>query len=222
MVLHCPTKNEASTDFICGKAISCQLIFEGKTQKNAISPTREENVPEWYQQVIETADLVDNSPVCGCIVIRPWGCAIWELIQKYLDAMFKASGHKNAYFLLFIPLKYFGKEAEHVEGFAKECAIVAHTCLQLDGKGSLKPTSELDEPLIVRPTSETVIGEMFSKLIQSYRDLPITINQYPTVVRWEMRPGTFLRTTEFRWQEGHTVHATAEEAQKETLDMLEC
>ncbi|MDR1528728.1 MAG: proline--tRNA ligase [Puniceicoccales bacterium] len=193
-----------------------------KLKKNAISPMREENFPEWYQQVIKAADLADNSPVRGCMVIRPWGYAIWELIQKYLDAMFKASGHKNAYFPLFIPLKYFEKEAEHVEGFAKECAIVTHTRLQPDGKGGLKPTSALDEPLIVRPTSETIIGEMFSKWVQSYRDLPIKINQWANVVRWEMRPRMFLRTTEFLWQEGHTVHATDEEAQKEALDMLEC
>ncbi|MDR1233131.1 MAG: proline--tRNA ligase [Puniceicoccales bacterium] len=193
-----------------------------KLKTNAISPTRDENFPEWYQQVIKAADLADNSPVRGCMVIRPWGYAIWELIQKYLDAMFKAFGHKNAYFPLFIPLKYFEKEAEHVEGFAKECAIVTHTRLQPDGKGGLKPTSELDEPLIVRPTSETIIGEMFSKWVQSYRDLPIKINQWANVVRWEMRPRMFLRTTEFLWQEGHTVHATDEEAQKEALDMLEC
>ncbi|MDR1891165.1 MAG: proline--tRNA ligase [Puniceicoccales bacterium] len=195
---------------------------ENKSERNAISPTREEDFPEWYQQVIRAADLADNSPVRGCMVIRPWGYAIWELIQKYLDGMFKATGHKNAYFPLFIPLKYFEKEATHVEGFAKECAIVTHTRLQSDGKGGLKPTSELDEPLIVRPTSETIIGEMFAKWVQSYRDLPIKINQWANVVRWEMRTRMFLRTTEFLWQEGHTVHATSEEAQKEALDMLEC
>ncbi|MDR1401477.1 MAG: proline--tRNA ligase [Puniceicoccales bacterium] len=191
-------------------------------KKNAISPTRAENFPEWYQQVIQAASLADNSPVRGCMVIRPWGYAIWELIQKRLDGMFKAMGHKNAYFPLLIPLKYFEKEAEHVEGFAKECAIVTHTHLQPDGKGGLEPTSPLDEPLIIRPTSETIIGEMFAKWIQSYRDLPLKINQWANVVRWEMRPRMFLRTTEFLWQEGHTVHATSEEAQQVALDMLEC
>ncbi|MDR2778973.1 MAG: proline--tRNA ligase [Puniceicoccales bacterium] len=197
-------------------------VVDGTSKRNAVSPTREENFPEWYQQVIRVSGLADNSPVRGCMVIRPWGYAIWELIQKRLDGMFKASGHKNAYFPLFIPLKYFEKEAEHVEGFAKECAIVTHTRLQSDGKGKLRPASELDEPLIVRPTSETIIGEMFSKWIHSYRDLPIKINQWANVVRWEMRPRMFLRTTEFLWQEGHTVHATGEEAQNEALDMLEC
>ncbi|MDR1595906.1 MAG: proline--tRNA ligase [Puniceicoccales bacterium] len=190
--------------------------------KNAISPTRAENFPEWYQQVIKVAGLADNSPVRGCMVICPWGYAIWELVQKRLDAVFKATGHQNAYFPLFIPLKYFEKEAEHVEGFSKECAVVTHTRLQPDGKGGLEPTAQLDEPLIVRPTSEIIIGEMFAKWVQSYRDLPIKINQWANVVRWEMRPRMFLRTAEFLWQEGHTVHATDEEARKEALDMLEC
>ncbi|MDR1414012.1 MAG: proline--tRNA ligase [Puniceicoccales bacterium] len=199
-----------------------QRISRDASKKNAISPTRAENFPEWYQQVIQAAALADNSPVRGCMVIRPWGYAIWELIQKRLDGMFKATGHQNAYFPLFIPLKYFEKEAEHVEGFAKECAIVTHTHLQPDGKGGLKPTSPLDEPLIVRPTSETIIGEMFAKWVQSYRDLPLKINQWANVVRWEMRPRMFLRTTEFLWQEGHTVHSTSEEALEEALNMLEC
>jgi prolyl-tRNA synthetase len=155
------------------------------------------------------------------MIIRPWGYAIWELIQKYLDGMFKATGHKNAYFLLFIPLEYFKKEVEYVEGFANEYAIVTHTHLQSDGKGGLKPISELDELLVVLPTSEMIIGEMFAKWVQSYRDLPIKINQWANVVRWKMRTRIFLCTTGFLWQESHTVHATCEEAQKEALDMLE-
>ncbi|MDR1433438.1 MAG: proline--tRNA ligase [Puniceicoccales bacterium] len=199
-----------------------QQASANASKKNAISPARAENFPEWYQQVIKAADLADNSPVRGCMVIRPWGYAIWELVQKRLDAMFKAMGHQNAYFPLFIPLGYFEREARHVEGFAKECAIVTHTRLQPDGKGGLKPAAALEEPLIVRPTSETIIGEMFSKWVHSYRDLPLKINQWANVVRWEMRPRMFLRTTEFLWQEGHTVHAIGEEAQKEALDMLEC
>jgi prolyl-tRNA synthetase len=190
--------------------------------KSAVNPTRAENFPEWYQAVIKAADLADNSPVRGCMVIRPWGYAIWELIQKKLDGMLKAMGCQNAYFPLFIPLKYFEKEAEHVEGFAKECAIVTHTRLRQDESGNLRPTSPLEEPLIVRPTSETIIGEMFAKWIQSYRDLPLKINQWANVVRWEMRPRMFLRTTEFLWQEGHTAHATGEEAAKEAIDMLKC
>jgi prolyl-tRNA synthetase len=202
--------------------VTNQRTQENVGGKSAISPTREENFPEWYQQVVRAADLADNSPVRGCMVIRPWGYAIWELIQRRLDAMFKARGHKNAYFPLFIPLKYFEREAKHVEGFAKECAIVTHTRLQPDGKGGLVPTAALEEPLIVRPTSETIIGEMFSKWVQSYRDLPLKINQWANVVRWEMRTRMFLRTTEFLWQEGHTVHATDVEAQREALDMLEC
>ena len=188
----------------------------------AISPTRSENFPGWYQQVIKSADLAENSPVRGCMVIKPWGYAIWERIQNILDGMLKSSGHKNVYFPLFIPLKYFEKEAEHVDGFAKECAVVTHTCLRADGNGGLEPTSKLEEPLVVRPTSETIIGEMFAKWVQSYRDLPIKINQWANVVRWEMRTRMFLRTTEFLWQEGHTVHSTSDEAELEANDMLSC
>lgn len=191
-------------------------------RKYAISPTRAENFSGWYQQVIKAADLAENSPVRGCMVIKPWGYAIWERIHSILDGMFKSTGHQNVYFPLFIPLKYFEKEAEHVDGFAKECAIVTHTRLQSDGHGGLEPTSKLDEPLIVRPTSETIIGEMFSKWVHSYRDLPIKINQWANVVRWEMRTRMFLRTTEFLWQEGHTAHSTRSEAELETNDMLSC
>ncbi|GAB4227045.1 MAG: proline--tRNA ligase [Chlamydiales bacterium] len=188
-------------------------------KQHAISPTREEDFPEWYQQVLKAADLAENSPVRGCMVIKPWGYAIWENMQQILDAEIKKTGHLNAYFPLFIPLSFLEKEAKHVEGFAKECAVVTHHRLeQKDGK--LVPTGELEEPLVVRPTSEMIIGDCFSRWIQSYRDLPLLINQWANVVRWEMRPRIFLRTTEFLWQEGHTAHATEDEALKETLKML--
>lgn len=192
-----------------------------KPPQNAISPTRADDYPEWYQQVIKAADLAEISPVRGCMVIKPWGYAIWENMQKALDAKFKATGHQNAYFPLFIPISYLEKEAAHVEGFAKECAVVTHHRLEPDGKGGLKPAAPLDEPLIVRPTSETIIGEMYAKWVQSYRDLPILINQWANVVRWELRTRMFLRTTEFLWQEGHTAHATEAEAREETLQMLD-
>jgi prolyl-tRNA synthetase len=193
----------------------------GNRQKTAITPTREENYPEWYQQVIKAADMAQNSPVRGCMVIKPWGWTIWENIQKHLDRMFKETGHVNAYFPLFIPLSYLQKEADHVEGFAKECAVVTHHRLEAGPDGRLRPAGELEEPLIIRPTSETIIGEMYAKWVQSYRDLPILINQWANVVRWEMRPRIFLRTAEFLWQEGHTAHATAEEARIETMKMLD-
>jgi prolyl-tRNA synthetase len=191
--------------------------------KTAITPTRSEDFSEWYQQVIRAADLAENSDVRGCMVIKPWGYGIWENIQSQLDSMFKATGHKNAYFPLFIPLSYLEKEATHVEGFAKECAVVTHHRLDLgpDGKMRPAPSAKLAEPLVVRPTSETIIGSAFSKWVESYRDLPILINQWANVVRWEMRPRIFLRTTEFLWQEGHTVHETQEEAIEETVAMLE-
>ncbi len=189
-------------------------------QKNAISPTRDENYPEWYQQVVRAADLAENTPVRGCMVIKPWGYGIWENIRDALDGMFKETGHKNAYFPLFIPKSFLQREAEHVDGFAKECAVVTHSRLEADENGILQPAGELDEPLIVRPTSETIIGELFARWVQSYRDLPLLINQWANVVRWEMRPRLFLRTAEFLWQEGHTVHATAEEAIEETRLML--
>ena len=189
--------------------------------KTAITPTRAENYSEWYQQVIAGADLAENSPVRGCMIIRPWGYALWENMQRALDDMFKATGHQNAYFPLFIPLSFFQKEAEHVEGFAKECAVVTHHRLEPDADGKLVPTGELEEPLVVRPTSETIIGDAFSRWVQSYRDLPLLINQWANVVRWEMRTRLFLRTTEFLWQEGHTAHATKEEAVEETMRMLD-
>lgn len=189
--------------------------------KTAISPTREEDYPEWYQQVIRAADLAEVSPVRGCMVIKPWGWSIWENVQKVLDGMFKATGHENAYFPLFIPMSFLEKEAQHVDGFAKECAVVTHHRLEPGKDGKLVPAGPLEEPLIVRPTSETIIGSMYAKWVQSYRDLPILINQWANVVRWELRTRLFLRTTEFLWQEGHTAHATEEEAREETSKMLE-
>jgi prolyl-tRNA synthetase len=171
---------------------------------------------------VRAADLAESSPVRGCMVIKPWGYAIWENIQRELDAMFKATGHKNAYFPLFIPKSFLEKEAEHVEGFAKECAVVTHHRLVAAPSGGLipDPQARLEEPLIVRPTSETIIGAAFASWIQSYRDLPLLINQWANVVRWELRTRLFLRTTEFLWQEGHTAHATEAEAREETLRML--
>jgi len=191
------------------------------TEKTAITPTRQQDFPEWYQQVIRAAELAESSEVRGCMVIRPWGFGIWENMQRQLDAMFHATGHRNAYFPLFIPLSYFAKEAEHVEGFAKECAVVTHSRLEVGPDGKMKPASPLSEPLVVRPTSETIIGASYAKWVQSYRDLPILINQWCNVVRWEMRPRLFLRTTEFLWQEGHTVHETEAEAREETKRMLD-
>jgi len=194
----------------------------GKTQ-NALPVTRAQNYPEWYLEVIKAADLAENSPVRGSMVIKPWGWAIWENMQSVLDAKFKATGHVNAYFPLLIPLSFLEKEADHVEGFAKECAVVTHHRLKAGADGKLGPDAEskLDEPLIIRPTSETIIGHMYAKWVQSYRDLPILMNQWCNVMRWEMRTRLFLRTAEFLWQEGHTVHATADEAVEETLRMLD-
>jgi prolyl-tRNA synthetase len=189
-------------------------------QKTAISPRRDEDFPEWYQQVVRAAELAEPSDVRGCMVIRPWGYGIWENMQHLLDGMFRATGHRNAYFPLFIPLSYFAKEAEHVEGFAKECAVVTHTRLEAGPDGKLKPGSPLNEPLVVRPTSETIIGASYAKWVQSYRDLPILLNQWANIVRWEMRPRLFLRTAEFLWQEGHTVHETEADAREETERML--
>ena len=192
--------------------------------QTAITPTRAENYAEWYQQVVKAAELAEASDVRGCMVIKPWGYALWENIQRSLDRMFKDTGHRNAYFPLFIPLSFLEKEAEHVEGFAKECAVVTHHRLEpgkkADGRMGLVPAGELQEPLVVRPTSETIIGASFAKWVQSYRDLPLLINQWANVVRWEMRTRLFLRTTEFLWQEGHTAHATQAEAEEETAKIL--
>ena len=192
-----------------------------KAPKTAIQPTRADDYPEWYQQVIRASDLAENSPVRGCMVIKPWGYRLWENMQRALDDMFKATGHQNAYFPLFIPMSFLEKEAEHVEGFAKECAVVTHHRLEPDPDGGLRPAGPLEEPLIVRPTSETIIGATYAKWVQSYRDLPILINQWANVVRWEMRTRMFLRTAEFLWQEGHTVHATEAEAIEETERMID-
>ncbi len=185
--------------------------------------SRKENYSQWYNDLVLKADLAENSAVRGCMVIKPYGYAIWEKIQGELDRMFKETGHVNAYFPLFIPKSFFSKEAQHVEGFAKECAVVTHYRLKNDenGKGIVvDETAKLEEELIVRPTSETIIWNTYKNWIQSYRDLPILINQWANVVRWEMRTRLFLRTTEFLWQEGHTAHATKEEALEETLRML--
>jgi prolyl-tRNA synthetase len=192
----------------------------GKQQKNAVSPSRAEDYPEWYQQVIKASDMAERSPVRGCMVIKPWGYALWENIVAQMDRMFKATGVKNAYFPLFIPINFLEKEAEHVEGFAKECAVVTHHRLEQGPDGGLVPGGRLTEPLVVRPTSETIIGDSFSKWISSYRDLPLLINQWANVVRWEMRTRIFLRTSEFLWQEGHTAHATDTEAIERTRMML--
>jgi prolyl-tRNA synthetase len=198
-------------------------VAKNETPKTAITPTRNDDYAEWYQQVVRAADLAENSPVRGCMVIKPWGYALWENIQRELDRMFKATGHKNAYFPLFIPKSFLEKEAEHVEGFAKECAVVTHHRLVAGPEGGLIPDPEakLEEPLIVRPTSETIIGAAFASWVQSYRDLPLLINQWANVVRWELRTRLFLRTAEFLWQEGHTAHATEAEAREETAKMLD-
>lgn len=192
-----------------------------KKARTAITPTREDDYPQWYQEVVKAAELAETSQVRGCMVIKPWGYGLWENIQGALDKMFKDTGHENAYFPLFIPKSFLEKEAEHVEGFAKECAVVTHHRLEDDGSGGLVPAGKLEEPLIVRPTSETIIGATYAKWVQSYRDLPILVNQWANVVRWEMRTRLFLRTAEFLWQEGHTVHETEEEALDETRKMLE-
>jgi prolyl-tRNA synthetase len=185
---------------------------------------RAEDYSRWYQDVVIQAEMADYSPVRGCMVIRPNGYAIWEAMRADLDARFKATGHQNLYFPLFIPKSFLSREAEHVEGFAKECAVVTHSRLKAaeDGRGVVvDPESALEEELVVRPTSETIIWAMYAKWIQSYRDLPLLYNQWANVVRWEMRTRLFLRTTEFLWQEGHTAHATREEAVEEALRMLE-
>ncbi len=179
---------------------------------------KDENYAQWYNDLVIKADLAENSAVRGCMVIKPYGYAIWEKIQAELDRLFKATGHVNAYFPLFIPKSFFSKEAAHVKGFAKECAVVTHYRLKLDESGGIvvDETAKLDEELIIRPTSETIIWHSYKNWIQSYRDLPILINQWANVVRWEMRTRLFLRTAEFLWQEGHTAHATREEAVEET------
>ncbi len=193
-----------------------------KKAKTAITPTRDEDFPQWYQNVIKAADMAENAPVRGCMIIKPYGYAVWENIQKNFDRMIKLEGVQNAYFPLLIPLSYIGKEAEHVDGFAKECAVVTHHRLEADTEnGGLKPAGELAEPMVIRPTSETIIGESFSRWIQSYRDLPLKLNQWANVMRWEMRTRLFLRTSEFLWQEGHNCFETAEQANADARRMLD-
>ena len=187
--------------------------------KTALRITRAQNFAGWYQEVIKEADLAEHSGVRGCMVIKPWGWAIWEHIQARLDAMIKATGHRNCYFPIFIPIELLAKEASHVEGFAKEMAVVTHHRLVQRG-GALVPDAPLESPLVVRPTSETIIGEAMARWVRSYRDLPLKLNQWGNVVRWELRPRLFLRTSEFLWQEGHTAHASEVEAMEETLTML--
>ncbi|HUS87034.1 MAG TPA: proline--tRNA ligase [Bacteroidales bacterium] len=185
---------------------------------------KEENYAQWYNDLVIKADLAENSAVRGCMVIKPYGYAIWERIQAELDKLFKATGHQNAYFPLLIPKSYFSKEASHVEGFAKECAVVTHYRLMKDPSGEgviVDPSAKLEEELIIRPTSETIIWNTIKNWIHSYRDLPLLINQWANVVRWEMRTRLFLRTSEFLWQEGHTAHATSEEAEEETRKIVE-
>ena len=194
-----------------------------KSKNKGVSPSRQEDFPAWFQAVVREGEVAELAHVRGCMVIRPWGYAIWELMQAELDRQIKKSGASNAYFPLFIPLSYIESEARHVEGFAKEMAVVTHHRLEEDPErpGHLKPGGELVEPLIVRPTSETIIGRSFAKWINSYRDLPLMVNQWANVVRWELRPRVLLRTTEFLWQEGHTAFAGEEEARENAHQMLE-
>jgi prolyl-tRNA synthetase len=193
-----------------------------RPMQRGLNATREANFADWYQAVVREADLAENSPVRGSMIIKPWGYGVWELIQAELDRRIKASGHQNCYFPLFVPLSFIAKEASHVEGFAKEMAVVTHHRLAvIDGKLQVDPEAKLEEPLVVRPTSETIIGDAFSRWVRSYRDLPLLINQWANVVRWEMRTRLFLRTSEFLWQEGHTAHATEADAMAETLTILE-
>mmetsp|Transcript_13168 Transcript_13168/g.39336 ORF Transcript_13168/g.39336 Transcript_13168/m.39336 type:complete len:559 (-) Transcript_13168:26-1702(-) len=201
-----------------------QKVAKGAaTQASDSITSAAEDFSQWYSDVIRGADLVDASPVKGCMVIKPWGMAVWDRLRDALDARIKATGAENAYFPLLIPRSFLSKEAEHVDGFAKECAVVTHHRLASDGEGGLRPAppAELDEPLIIRPTSETMIWHMFAKWIDSHRDLPLKINQWANVVRWEMRTRPFLRSSEFLWQEGHTAHATSEEAVATAEEMLD-
>ncbi|MEE3218597.1 MAG: aminoacyl--tRNA ligase-related protein, partial [Pseudomonadota bacterium] len=191
--------------------------------RHALTARREDDFAAWYQEVISAAEMAEESGVRGCMVIRPWGFGIWERMQRLLDDRIKATGHENAYFPIFIPLSNFEREAEHVEGFAKEMAVVTHHRLIAGKDGGLIPDPEakLEEPLVVRPTSETIIGDAMARWVQSWRDLPLKLNQWANVVRWEMRTRMFLRTSEFLWQEGHTAHADEAEAKGHTLTMLE-
>lgn len=200
-----------------------QQAAKAAQQRTAITPTRAENFPEWYQGVVKAADLAENSPVRGAMVIKPYGYALWENIQRALDDKIKAEGVQNAYFPLLIPLSFISREAEHVEGFAKECAVVTHHRLEKGPDGGLIPSPDalLEEPFVIRPTSETIIGDSMSKWIRSYRDLPLLLNQWCNVMRWEMRTRLFLRTSEFLWQEGHNAFETPEQAEADARKMLD-
>ncbi len=191
-----------------------------KKPRTAITPTRDEDFAGWYQQVIKAADMAENSPVRGCMIIKPYGFALWENMQQIFDAKIKEEGVQNAYFPLLIPLSFLEKEAQHIDGFAKECAVVTHHRLEQDGN-ALVPAGKLEEPYVIRPTSETIIGDAMARWIQSYRDLPMKLNQWANVMRWEMRTRMFLRTSEFLWQEGHNAFETAKEAREDALKMLE-
>ncbi len=194
----------------------------GNKPRTAITPTREEDFPEWFQEVIKAADLAETSPVRGSMTVKPYGCALWENMTAIFDKWLKDYGIQNCMFPVLIPVSFLSKEAEHVEGFAKECAVVTHHRLEKDGKGGLipAPSAELEEPYVVRPTSETIIGEAMSRWIQSYRDLPMKLNQWGSVMRWEMRTRIFLRTSEFFWHEGHCAFETPEEAEADTLHIM--
>ncbi|HEX2900229.1 MAG TPA: aminoacyl--tRNA ligase-related protein, partial [Bacteroidia bacterium] len=187
-------------------------------------PTRAEDYSQWYIEIVKRAELAQNSPTRGCMVIRPYGYSIWEKMQGQLDGMFKETGHVNAYFPLLIPKSFLSKEAKHIDGFAMECAVVTHHRLRRNAAGTgveVDPEAKLEEEYVIRPTSETIIWDTYRDWIQSYRDLPLLINQWANVMRWEMKPRLFLRTAEFLWQEGHTAHATKEEAVEETMKMLD-
>ncbi len=191
--------------------------------KTAITPTRADDFPQWYQEVIKEADMAENSPVRGCMIIKPYGYAVWENMQRIFDGMIKELGVQNAYFPLLIPLEFISREARHVEGFAKECAVVTHHRLEMGPEGKLipAPAAKLEEPFVIRPTSETIIGDAMARWVQSYRDLPLKLNQWCNVMRWEMRTRLFLRTSEFLWQEGHNAFETAEGAREDALKMLD-
>lgn len=191
-----------------------------KKPRTAITPTRDEDFPEWYQQVIKAANMAENSPVRGCMIVKPYGFSLWENMQRIFDDMIKDAGVENAYFPLLIPLNFISREADHVDGFAKECAVVTHHRLE-QGEDGLQPAGKLEEPYVIRPTSETIIGDSMARWIQSYRDLPMKLNQWCNVMRWEMRTRLFLRTSEFLWQEGHNAFETADEAREDSLKMLE-
>ena len=192
----------------------------GKKARTAITPTRDDDFSQWYQQVIKAADMAENSPVRGCMIIKPYGFSLWENMQRVFDDMIKEHGVQNAYFPLLIPLSFISREADHVEGFAKECAVVTHHRLE-EQDGELVPAGKLEEPYVIRPTSETIIGDAMARWIQSYRDLPLKLNQWCNVMRWEMRTRMFLRTSEFLWQEGHNAFENAEDARVDSLKMLE-